>query len=159
MTVLIAILITGAIVFGVMILVWVLVIVLLRRQMEMVQRRWTEQSLVIHHGPEMANYRGHKSMALPVKGNGILALTDRDLRFAQLVPRREYVIPLSAITRLEHPRIWARSSRAGMPLFAVYFQQDGEEDAIGFGVRDKKAWIDAIAAVTSATPPVSTQKK
>ncbi len=71
----------------------------------------------------MATYRGHASVAIPARGNGLLALTDRDLRLMRLVPRREFVVPLAQITKIEQVRAWKGSYKAGRPVIVVYYHE------------------------------------
>jgi hypothetical protein len=120
-------------------------VIALRRQVQRTREQWAEGGVVIRKGPELANYRGHASVAVPVRGNGALALTDRDLRFAQLIPRREFVIPLAQITRVERQRVWHGSYHAGRPVIVAYYRDGAQEDAIGLSARRTQDWLEAIA--------------
>lgn len=118
-----------------------------KRQTAEFTANWQAAGLQIVKGPANANYRGHLSVAMPVKGLGVLALTERDLRFMRLMPRQEFVIPLEQITHLEIKRVWKGSSRGGLPVIGVYFSDGALSDAMGVIVarQDQPAWTDAIA--------------
>lgn len=96
--------------------------------------------------PVSANYRGHQSIAVPVKGNGVLLLTDRDLRFVRLAPRKEFVIPLDQMQRVTLQPMFKGSAKGTHPVLVVHFQKGAQPDAIGFIVpnSERQAWIDAI---------------
>lgn len=122
------------------------VVWMLRRQVRRVHARWAADGLVMRRGPVIASYRGHARGGIPLRGNGTLALTQHDVRFSQLVPRREFVIPLNHITRVALHRSWRGSTRVGMPVMAIFYHADQGEDAIGLAVRDVRDWMAAIAA-------------
>jgi hypothetical protein len=134
----------------------------LKRHLTRVYTRWLDEGVQIVKGPAQANYRGHLSMAIPVRGNGVIALTERDLRFAQFVPDREFIVPLDQITHLAVQRTWQGSTRGGQPVIGVYFGTDDREgdqtDAFGVIVpaRERQAWIEAIAA--AAQVPVEDRR-
>jgi hypothetical protein len=119
---------------------------MLRRQIAETTADWQAAGVQIVKGPATGNYRGHLSAAVPVKGVGVLALTDRDLRFVRLKPRQEFVIPLAHITHLVVKRVWKGSYRGGLPVIGVYFDDGVQADAMGVIVarQDQPAWIDAI---------------
>ena len=119
---------------------------MVRQQIIEVTAQWQVAGVQIVKGPATGNYRGHLSAAVPVKGVGVLALTDRDLRFVRLKPRQEFVIPLAHITHLVVKRVWKGSYRGGLPVIGVYFDDGVQADAMGVIVarQDQPAWIDAI---------------
>lgn len=131
--------------------VWGAVSLLIRRQMGRAMARWQAAGLTISKGPDPVNYRGHLQGELPVRGNGVMALTTTDLRVVRLAPAREFVIPLDQITHLAVRRMW-RGSYRGAPVIGVYYDDDGEENAIGVIVaaRDRQDWLDAIARAAGA---------
>ncbi len=139
-----------------------MVIIRLRRQKQVVQARWTAEGATFRRGPELANYQGLASVSVPLRGTGVLALTDSDLRFARALPRREFRVSLDQIVKVEKMRSWHGSYRAGQPVLVVSFRNDAptagteSEDAIGFIVRDAPGWLDAIAQ--AAGIPVSDQQ-
>jgi hypothetical protein len=118
----------------------------LKRHLTRVYQRWLDEGVQIVEGPAQANYRGHLT-GLPVRGNGVLALTDRDLRFAQFAPSREFVVPLDQITRVTSQRGWRGSIRVGYPVIGVYYREGSTEDALGIMVQRSahEDWLTAIA--------------
>jgi len=131
----------GAITLGIMIVI---------RQREIA--RWKQAGITFVKGPASANYRGHASVSIPVKGNGILALTNSDLRFVRYLPRSEFVIPFDQITTVEHRQTWKGSYR-GRPVLVIRYRDDDREDEIGFIVRHLADWSTAIAQAADITAP------
>ena len=116
-----------------------------RKMQEEIDRRFFGKN-ILRQCPA-ANYLGRKSAgAAQVRGNGGLVLTDTMLWFLQFAPRREFTIPLAAITDVTMP--WTfRGRAAGRPLLCVRFRNDaGDADAIAWVVRDAEAWAEAINA-------------
>jgi hypothetical protein len=126
-------------------LAWIGLVVLSRRQAARLREEWAAAGLAIHKGPDLANYRGHAGDLLAVRGNGLIALTDDDVRIVRFWPRQEFVIPLDAITHLDTPRVWNASYRAGAPLLAIYYQREDEQTGVGVFLRDRDAWQHTIA--------------
>lgn len=125
-------------------------ILIIVRQREVA--RWKQAGITITKGPVSANYRGHASMNLPVKGNGVLAITDSDLRFVRFLPRSEFVIPLNQITSLEHRQTWKGSYRSH-PVLVIHYRDSDRDEAVGFIVRNPADWSAALAQVTSVPAP------
>ncbi len=94
-----------------------------------------------------ANFYGQESKGkMQMRGNGILALTDTELYFEQLVPRREYRIPLSAVQGIETPSSYLGKTNF-RPLLKVVFQNDaGQTDSMGWLVPDVEGARQAIEA-------------
>ena len=79
-----------------------------------------------------------------VRGNGNLALTKRELLFAQWVPNRVVRIPRSSIlevtTARSHLGKWI-----GRDLLKVVWTNDvGQEDSIALWVADLDGWLEAL---------------
>lgn len=126
-----------------------ILVLMMRREVT----RLTQAGIAIRKGPESANYRGHASLSIPVKGNGVLALTDTEVRFVRLLPRSEFTIPLAQITRLEHHRTWKGSTRAGHQVLVIQYQDGALQDAVGFIVRDLDDWSAALAHAAQVLAP------
>ena len=94
-----------------------------------------------------ANFFGLASKPMSqLRGNGILVLTDRELAFFMLKPRREVRIPLSRLIRVERPRWWRGKSVAQKLLAAYFTTEDGSEDAAAFWVPDVDEWSGQVQA-------------
>ena len=130
----------------------VILMFFLRGQVRKIGTAWADQGLTFHKGPEHATYQGHDSATIPLRGSSVLGLTHHDLRLIRLVPRREFVIPLSQITQIEKRRSWKGKYQPGTPVIVVQYQENGQADAIAFSVRDPQGWLDAIAAYAPIRP-------
>ena len=121
-----------------------IILFILRRQIERIRQQWQAAGFTLIKGPEGANYRGHASVTVPMRGNGVVALTPTDLRVVRLMPRKEFVVPLAQITHVTVERAWHGSYRARRPVLVMHYQHDGE-DAIGISLRNIEDWRHAIA--------------
>jgi len=94
-----------------------------------------------------ANFYGQESKGkVQMRGNGILVLTEDELYFEWLLPRREFRIPLSAIQAVETPSSFLGKTNF-RPLLKVVFKNDsGQTDAMGWIVPDVEAARQAIEA-------------
>jgi hypothetical protein len=144
-------------VFAALAIIFTLLNRALKRHLTRVYTRWLDEGIQIVEGPAQANYRGHLT-GLPVRGNGVLALTDRDLRFAQFAPAREFIVPLDQITRVTSRRGWRGSIRVGYPVIGVYYREGPTEIALGLMVQRSahEAWLNAISR--AANVPVETDR-
>jgi hypothetical protein len=83
---------------------------------------------------------------MQMRGNGTLVLTEDELYFEQLVPRREFRIPLTAVQAIETPSSFLGKTNF-RPLLKVVFKNDGgQPDAMGWIVPDVEAARQAIEA-------------
>lgn len=73
------------------------------------------------------------------RGNGALVLTARELHFFQLVPTREFRIPLDSIVEVKTVRSHLGKS-VGRSLLHVSFAVEGRQDAMAWSVVDVEAW-------------------
>ena len=79
-----------------------------------------------------------------VRGNGTLALTGRELLFAQWVPNRLVRIRRSAITEVTTARSHL-GKWIGRELLKVVWTNDvGEADSIALWVPDLDGWLEAL---------------
>jgi len=93
-----------------------------------------------------ANSFGVQSQGVTqVRGNGVLLLTPRELRFRMWAPARRQDIPLNRIVGTEVARSHLGKTK-GRPLLKVRFTNgQGADDSVAFLVgRGPKAWIEAI---------------
>jgi hypothetical protein len=134
-------------------LMYSLLIYVLRAQLKRISAAWTKQGITFHKGPEHANYRGHASITVPLRGSSVLGLTDHELRLLRLIPHHEFVIPLAQITQIEQLRAWKGGYLVGSPVIVVHYHDGKKEDAIGFLVDDPQSWLDAIAAAARVPVP------
>ena len=78
--------------------------------------------------------------AMQQRGNGALVLTARELHFFQLIPARDFRIPLDSITEVKTVRSHLGKT-VGRSLLHVSFTVDGVEDAMAWSVVDVEAWL------------------
>lgn len=96
-------------------------------------------------GPEAGVYRGGSGGFSRVKGNSVLALTDRRLLIAKLVGARVEV-PTRDIASVREEK-WFLRSAVGGQVHVVVTTRGGDE--IGVFVRDRDAWIAELRAIAS----------
>ncbi len=119
----------------------------LRREKEETTRRWTQDEVRFLRGPAFINFSGIESRgALQIRGNGFMALTDRDLRITRAIPAAEWRIPHEQITRasLESAFLLRWKWRK---VLVITFEQEGRQDRIGLYVRDEATWAEEINRV------------
>jgi len=105
-----------------------------------VVQAWKRQGMRFVLGPAQANFL-NRAPSIGTGGNGTLALTSDALRFAQVTPDREIVIPLRDIRRAALAR--AFNGRHGGP-FLVIERVIG--DLTGFQTEQPERWAEAINA-------------
>lgn len=91
-------------------------------------------------GPEHGVYRGGSGSLPRVKGNAVIALTDRRLVFAKLVGARVEVATPDILGEREEKR-FLRSAVGGQ-VHLVLSLRGGDE--LGFFVRDREAWLRTL---------------
>ena len=79
-----------------------------------------------------------------VRGNGTLALTGRELLFAQWVPNRLLRIPRSSITEVTTARSHLGKWIARDLLKVGWTNEIGEADSIALWVPDLDGWLEAL---------------
>jgi hypothetical protein len=128
-------------------LVIVVVLMMLRRQFaerERVARERFPNARMIIRG---ANFFGQQSLGvMQGRGNGILVLTDTELYFERLLPRKEFSVPLAAIQSVETTNSFLGKT-IFRPLLKVVFRNDaGQIDAMAWYVGDVEGTKRTIEA-------------
>ena len=100
----------------------------------------------VTRGPEAAVYRGATDRYPQVKGNGIIALTDRRLIFRPLMGRH-LELSLDQLTGVREEKWFLRSYNGRMHL--ILRMKDGAE--VGFMVADHPAWMAALRAIATSS--------
>ncbi|MBD3190274.1 MAG: hypothetical protein GF308_06505 [Candidatus Heimdallarchaeota archaeon] len=92
-----------------------------------------------------ANFFGLESKGnKQIRGNGNLFLTDKCLYFKMWVLKKEIIIPLSAIEKLETPK-WHIGKSKFRPLLKIFFiNKSGKKDSAAWLVKDLENWINVI---------------
>jgi len=106
------------------------------------EERYPGERIVLRDG---GNFFGLKSRGVgQVRGNGLLALTEKRIIFKQLIPSKWFEILLERIIDIEHPKSFLGKS-VGVKLLQVNFTNDeGEHDAIAWAVREPDKWRETI---------------
>lgn len=119
----------------------------------------TEGEAVYH--VEECNFFGRESKRYKQwRGNGLLALTDRGLRFRQLLPRTEIFIPRDSILDISRPRSFLGKTRFKDLLRVDFADGEGRKDACAWLVPSLEWWVDALKTLrTGEEPPAAPWKR
>lgn len=99
-----------------------------------------------------ANFFGLQSKGpAQLRGNGALVLTRNALRFFQLVPASEIVVPLADVREATLVRSHLGKS-VGYSLLKVTFSSGGTTDSIAWFVPEAEAWRAAVDAARRSAP-------
>lgn len=133
-------------IFGVIWLLQSFVITRLKRHATQTVQRWEQAGVNIVHGPEGSNFGGLQSMGVArVRGNGIIALTEQDVRVTRLLPAGEWIIPFDSITEVSLQRWFLTHANLRTPYLIIAFNRLGTLDALGVQVRDPRNLGSRIA--------------
>lgn len=83
-----------------------------------------------------------------VRGNGALVLTAKVLHFFMFLPRKEFVVPLEAITEITFTRRHLGKATIHN-LLKVRFMNEGKADSLAWYVADPEAWKGRIEEMTA----------
>ena len=112
----------------------------------------TEGETVYH--VEDCNFFGRASKGLKQwRGNGLLALTDRGLRFRLFIPRTEVFIPIGAISSVSEPSSFLGKSKMKKLLRVDFLGEDGSEDACAWLLPSLEWWKEALEALRAGEEP------
>jgi hypothetical protein len=109
-----------------------------------VRTRYPNAKLVI----PSAVFFGQQSKGVgQLRGNGTLAITDREVYFRKWVSPTEHIIPIARIEAIESPRAFLGKSY-GRPLLKLnYRRDDGQPDSIAWYVPNLEAAASQIEAL------------
>jgi len=117
-------------------------------------REITEEGKEKVYNVEDCNYLGRLSKGYRQwRGNGLLALTDRGLRFRQLIPRTEIFIPPDSITAISGPRSFLGKSKSRELLRVDFTDEAGAEDACAWLLSSPGWWFAALEALRAGEEP------
>lgn len=113
-----------------------------------------EERIAAHYGQSeillqdlKANSFGRESAGVwQCRGNGGLVLTAKYLHFFQFLPKRDFRVPLDAITELALTK--SHLGKATIyNLLKVHFSAEGQRDSIAWYLTDPQAWKDRIESL------------
>ena len=91
-----------------------------------------------------ANSFGRESAGVwQCRGNGGLVLTAKQLHFFQFLPKRDFRVPLDAITELTLTKSH-RGKATLYDLLKVHFSAEGQKDSVAWYLTDPQAWKNQI---------------
>lgn len=122
----------------------VLLIIVRRRYAELrdtIQRHWKPRSILLTN----ANCFGLESTGVKQwRGNGILVLTQSEIYFEMVIPKRSWTIPISSIQAIENPKSHLGKTH-GVPLLKVTFRnQTGGTDSIAWWAPNTDTWTKTL---------------
>jgi hypothetical protein len=136
-------------------LIWIPVLFWLRRRSTQLAESMRQEALLSGERfviePESALYRGGTGGFSFVKGNGVIALTDKRVLFRKAVGG-PIEAPLSEIADVSENKWFLRSYMNGRTHVILHLR-DGRQ--IGFFVGDHEKWMDALRSVTTPGPSVA----
>jgi len=119
-----------------------------------------ESRIAAHYGPDeilmkdlKANSFGLESVGVwQVRGNGGLVLTAKYLHFFLFLPKRDFRVPLDAITELTFTK--SHLGKATIyDLLKVRFSVEDKSDSIAWYLTDPTAWKNMIEQLEAGTAP------
>ncbi|MFT7518356.1 MAG: hypothetical protein ACI9MC_000487 [Kiritimatiellia bacterium] len=114
--------------------------------------RLAEQQPVLVEDRLVLSYGRGGAGEAPKRGNGTLLCTADKLIFVRWSPRSRLIIPRHKIRSVRAPSSH-NGKDAGTPLLSVIFEDaSGEEEAIAWLVRDRRAWAMALARSAASAP-------
>ena len=111
------------------------------RLRDSINQHWKPSSILMSN----ANSFGQESLGVKqVRGNGIIVLTNSEVYFEMLMPKKSWTIPVSSIQAVENPTSHLGKTR-GIPLLKVVFQnQQGAIDSIVWQIHDVSIWTKTL---------------
>ncbi len=132
------------------VVIWVPIVGWLRRRSRAlivtVQEELSGAGENVLRGPEAASYRGASGGHPKVKGNGVIALSDKRLVFRFLVGGRPIDVATAEITGIRYDKWFVGAYRGGQ-LHLIVELADGKE--LGFFVDDEDAWKTALLSLSA----------
>ena len=103
---------------------------------------------------EDCNFFGQQSSGYKqVRGNGVLALTDRGIYFGMLIPGKELFVPLDSIKGTSQPRSFLGKTKMRDLLRVDFVNAEGRDDAGAWLVPSLQWWSEAVEALRRGKEP------
>jgi hypothetical protein len=117
-----------------------------RRRVE-AMTQWKQNGFSFRLTPTQASFL-NEAPSIGVGGNGTLALTEHALHFAQVMPKREIVIPFVDMAEVLTPTEF--NGRRGGPFLVIRRRQ--QNDLTGFRLNGVQKWVTQIEAARNGAP-------
>jgi len=103
---------------------------------------------------EDCNFFGQQSAGYKqVRGNGILALTDKGIHFRMLIPSKELFVPLDSIKGISQPRSFLGKTKMRDLLRVDFVNAEGRDDAGAWLVPSLQWWSEAVEELRTGKEP------
>ena len=114
-----------------------------KNRVEQVKAKFDENEIIL--ATSHVNFFGQESLgSKQTRGNGYLILTENVLYFMMLIPKREIVISMQAVTGSELTS-WHIGKSKSRPLLKVVFTNgEGKRDSGAWLIRDPNKWKEEI---------------
>ena len=141
-------------ILGFQVLVWIPILVWMKKKSARLIAELTQdlasRSERTTHGPATTLYRGASADFPRVKGNGVIALTERRLVFRPLVGAA-IELPIDQIVEVREDTWFLRSAKGGLKHVIVK-TKSGTEVGWMFSRDQHQAWLEAFRAIASRVP-------
>ncbi|MBN2026018.1 MAG: hypothetical protein JW854_04595 [Actinobacteria bacterium] len=88
-----------------------------------------------------------------IRGNGVLALTDKGIHSRMFVPRKYLFIPLGSVRAVSNPRSFLGKTKARLLLRVDFVNEEGRDDACAWLVPSLQWWSGAVEALKNGVQP------
>ncbi|MHA1784934.1 MAG: hypothetical protein ACTSVY_10790 [Candidatus Helarchaeota archaeon] len=96
----------------------------------------------------MANFFGIESKGhRQIRGNGVLILTEDELFFQLLLPKREYLIPISSMVKISKPKHHLKKIKF-IRLLKITFKHNNVIDSAAWYLKNLDEWISTLEELT-----------
>ena len=98
---------------------------------------------------KMANFYGFEGHPFMIRGNGELTLTKEGILFREILPKREYFIPIDEIIKVEIKRSHNLKTKL-LPVLRIHYKERGETLIFGVCVgnnKDSLLWKEKIESL------------
>ncbi|MEC9487953.1 MAG: hypothetical protein UMV23_00465 [Halanaerobium sp.] len=128
---------------SIILLVKVIISILERRNIQRVKDKFGPENIIAISSS--ANFFGKTSKKFSqIRGNGVLALTAREIYFRMWLPAKEIIIPLENVKEVEKVRFHLGKTKLRQLLKITYLNETGQEDSCAWLVKNLESWEDKI---------------
>jgi hypothetical protein len=119
-----------------------------KRRINEIHEEYRDEEILMFD--DMANFLGQESLgALKVRGNGVLLLTKALLFFGMWKPKKEILIPVSSMVKIQNPKSYLHKSVFRPLLKVVFKNQQGEIDSAAWYVAYLDEWNNNLNKLIS----------